>query len=666
MEKINLTDFYNYRYLSRLTRSPKSSSLALTVTQCDEKTNAYKNSIYLTRNGEFKKLTGLDKESSFIFLDDETLLFATMRDQADIKKSQEGYLLTSFYRLSLNGGEAIKAFTLPLKVTGYSKLSDTKLAIRASVDVEYADYYTYDDDKKKAMIQAKKDNADYEVIDEIPWWSNGGGFTNKVRSRLFIYDMEKDELTPITEPLFNLGTMCVCDVRHKIAFTGSSYENKPSFKGYLYLYDMESGEVKTLVDGSTFRNIREPHFTGDKIIFAANIGDRHGNNENPYFYTVDPETCEVKLLAKYEDSIGSSVGSDCRYGGGESTRVAKGKVYFLTTIRNATDLCSIDLEGNIETVLSKDGSIDMFDTNGKTIWFVGMEPAGLQEVYSFDLETKEIKKLSSFNDDVLKDKYVATPNKMTIESCGKEVDGWVLLPKDYDPNKKYPAILDIHGGPKTVYGDVFVHEMQLWANEGYFVFFCNPIGSDGRGNAFADIRGKYGTEDYDDIMNFTDAVLKAYPAIDASKVGVTGGSYGGFMTNWIIGHTNRFCAAATQRSISNWMSMYGTCDIGFFFAPDQMDACPFTDEGQEKMWWHSPLRYARNIVTPTLFIHSNEDYRCWIPEGMQLYTAMKDLGIEARMCYFKGENHELSRSGKPLHRARRLKEITDWMDKHCK
>lgn len=121
-----------------------------------------------------------------------------------------------------------------------------------------------------------------------------------------------------------------------------------------------------------------------------------------------------------------------------------------------------------------------------------------------------------------------------------------IVAKNYDETKKYPAILDIHGGPKTVYGKVFYHEMQVWASKGYFVFFCNIHGSDGRGNEFMDIRGKYGTIDYDELMQFTDKVLETYPQIDASKVGVTGGSYGGFMTNWIIGHTDRFACAASQ------------------------------------------------------------------------------------------------------------------------
>ena len=165
-------------------------------------------------------------------------------------------------------------------------------------------------------------------------------------------------------------------------------------------------------------------------------------------------------------------------------------------------------------------------------------------------------------------------------------------------------------------------------------------------------------------MLFTDKVLESYPAIDEKRVGVTGGSYGGFMTNWIIGHTGRFAAAASQRSISNWLSFYETSDIGYFFAADQVDGTPWT--AMEKLWDQSPLKYADKVTTPTLFIHSDEDYRCPLSEGMQMFTAIKDHGVDARMCIFKGENHELSRSGKPKHRIRRLAEITGWFDKYLK
>jgi acylaminoacyl-peptidase len=136
------------------------------------------------------------------------------------------------------------------------------------------------------------------------------------------------------------------------------------------------------------------------------------------------------------------------------------------------------------------------------------------------------------------------------------------------------------------------------------------------------------------------------------------------MTNWMIGHTGRFKAAASQRSISNWVSMGYTTDIGYFFEEDQMGTDPWIDI--DKVWWHSPLKYADKVKTPTLFIHSAQDYRCWVPEALQMFTALKYFGVEARMCLFKGENHELSRSGKPKNRITRLREITDWFDKYLK
>ena len=397
------------------------------------------------------------------------------------------------------------------------------------------------------------------------------------------------------------------------------------------------------------------------IVLIGASRARYGECENPYFYTLCPETGEVKVLAETDLYVGNSTNSDCRYGRTRAAKAVGDKLYFISTQRTSSYLYSIDLTGKVELVLEKEGSIDDFDLVDGSVLLTGMYDMKLQEIYTYSLDDRTMNQVSRFNQEVLEGKYVAEPESVTFTQNGVELDGWILKPMD----KSYPGILDIHGGPKTLYSPVFVHEMQYWAGKGYFVFFCNPEGSDGRGNEFADIRGKFGTKDYDGIMKFVDEVLARYPQIDPSRLGVTGGSYGGFMTNWIIGHTGRFAAAASQRSISNWISFYGTSDIGTSFGPDQVKANIYDD--YEKLWWHSPLKYANNVTTPTLFIHSDEDYRCWIPEGMQMYTAIVDRGVDARMCCFKGENHELSRSGKPLHREKRLQEITDWMDKYtCK
>ena len=204
----------------------------------------------------------------------------------------------------------------------------------------------------------------------------------------------------------------------------------------------------------------------------------------------------------------------------------------------------------------------------------------------------------------------------------------------------------------------------MLASNDYIVIYTNPHGSSGNGVEFSDIRGKYGDIDYDDLMRFVDLAIEKYPQIDSGNLGVYGGSYGGFMTNWIIGHNDRFKAACSQRSISNWTSFYGVSDIGYYFGYDQITATPWNS--LDKMWDQSPIKYADKVKTPTLYIHSDEDYRCPLEQGLQMYTKLKLNGVDTKMFVFHGENHELSRSGKPHSRIKRLKEIKKWFDGHLK
>jgi len=216
-----------------------------------------------------------------------------------------------------------------------------------------------------------------------------------------------------------------------------------------------------------------------------------------------------------------------------------------------------------------------------------------------------------------------------------------------------------------MYGNTFFHELQLLAARGYAVFYSNPRGSHGYGQSFVDAcRGDYGGMDYEDILSFTDAVVESHPWIDENRLGVTGGSYGGFMTNWIIGHTNRFKAAATLRCISNWISFYGVSDIGYFFTEWEIGTDVLKDP--DKLWQHSPLRYVNQMETPLLIIHGEKDFRCPIEQSEQLFVALKHRGQEPRFVRFPEANHELSRSGPPHLRFARLEELTNWFEKHLK
>lgn len=286
-------------------------------------------------------------------------------------------------------------------------------------------------------------------------------------------------------------------------------------------------------------------------------------------------------------------------------------------------------------------------------------------MYALCPDSGEEEKLTGFNDEYLENHKVSHPESFRYDSKnGYEMEGYVIKPGDYEPGKKYPAVLEIHGGPKTASGTVFFHEYQCLANDGYFVIYCNPRGSDGRGEAFADITEVFGKDDFEDLLEFTDQALAHYPDIDPEKVGVCGGSYGGFMCNWIVGHTDRYAAAVSQRSISNYLTKCLYTDIGYYANRLQMGAYPWEDF--PKVWSMSPLSGAKDAKTPLLLLQSDEDYRCWMGDAIQMFSAVKRQGTDARLVLFHGENHELSRSGKPENRMTRLKELEGWFEKYLR
>lgn len=656
---LEIRDFLRYQYLSDVQLNPSGKKAVFTVSTSDTKENTYHSNLYVVEDRKVTQLTSGQSDHLCLWDNEESVLFTSTRDKDVKEKLQNGEELTVFYRISTNGGEAKEAFRIPLTVLDIKKISNKKYVIMVDYDNVYSYRFALSDEERQSVIAEKNANNDYEVLDELPFYGNGLGYTNKKRHALFLYDAKNNKLERMTHQLLNVDMMCYVEKENILYFSGENYISKRVEKQGIYAYNCESKELYTVLDQEDY-NIQGLDVLDDQLLVTASDQSRYGVNENPMFYRLRNES--LVLFAQNEESLWSSVGSDARLGAGQQTCGLGNTFYFNTTRNHDTHVYTLDYQGNIEPFMEVNGSVDCFDVKKDKVLFVGMLDSHLQELYEWDAENNKAIQLTHFNDWVFEEKTICPLEECNFENDGVALEGWVIKPVDYDDQKKYPAILDIHGGPKTVYGTVFYHEMQVWANKGYFVFFMNPRGSDGRGNDFADIRGKYGTIDYEDIMKFCDVVLERYPSIDSKHVGVTGGSYGGFMTNWIIGHTNRFKAAASQRSISNWISFAHTSDIGELFAYDQQQAD--TWKSLDQLWWHSPLKYADQAVTPTLFIHSNEDYRCPYSEGLQMYSALLEHGVEARLCMFKGENHDLSRSGKPLHRVKRLEEITKWMESH--
>ncbi len=247
---------------------------------------------------------------------------------------------------------------------------------------------------------------------------------------------------------------------------------------------------------------------------------------------------------------------------------------------------------------------------------------------------------------------------------GFELHGWILKPPGFDPEQKYPSILQIHGGPQTQYGNMYMHEFYYLAAAGYVVYWSNPRGSQGYGEGVTgSIYGRWGTIDYDDVMDWTDYVA-ALPYIDTERMGVTGGSYGGYMTTLIIGRTDRFQAAVAQRVVSNFLSFYGSSDLNFGLEHLAGTAAPWEDLAGN--WAASPISRIGNAKTPTLVMHSENDYRCDQEQGEQVFVSLRRLGVDTELLLLPGESHGVSRGGRTDRRIARLEHMLGWFERYLK
>ena len=270
-----------------------------------------------------------------------------------------------------------------------------------------------------------------------------------------------------------------------------------------------------------------------------------------------------------------------------------------------------------------------------------------------------LKKLTGFNDELLDSLELVEPKATWIKSAdGNSIQIWEMKPIDFKANRKYPAVLEIHGGPHALYGNTFFHEFQVLATTGYTVYFSNPRGSKGYGEAHCHaIAGNWGDKDWID-MQAVIKHIKKQKHVDVKKMGVMGGSYGGYMTNWIIGHTNEFAGAITDRCVFNMLSMMGSSD--FTTLPDTYWPGNWWDRIDD-FWRQSPLKYFGNVKTPTLIIHSEGDLRCNVEQAEQVFTTLKVLGVPTRLVrYPRSTSHGMSRCGPADLRIHRLQQILDW------
>jgi len=630
-------DFVFYSMLSEPSFSPDGRMVAFSVKRANLDEDGYDSDIYVAdmRSGRSSPFTTGKKDSDPKWSPDgRSILFTSRRG---LKKEDKGNAL---YTISSHGGEA-------------------RLLVRSEDGIENAQWSS--DSKSIYYLSAvgKKAKDDVKVIDRLTFWFNGLGFIYNKRKHLHRVEVGTGKVSQLTSGAIDVSDYAVSHGGRSIAYIATSNDLKPYISD-LYLSDV-NGKTRKKLTRSNMELTTAVWSPDDKLLALSGDDLPSGFASHSRIWTVDPKDGKLEKIDDVDRNKANSLNSDVRtraHGPGNLVWDKDG-IYYLEADGGSVRLLRKRVGGAPVVVVGGDRSVEGYDVHDGTVAFVAMDASHLEEIF---VSAGKERKLTSLNSGVYDELRIVSPQHVAFKATdGEQVEGWVMVPKG---RSRVPGVLYVHGGPKTAFGHSYMHEFQAFAGAGYAVIYFNPRGSDGYSEKFADIRGRYGTRDFDDLMEGLDYVLKKFPEIDGDRLAIAGGSYGGFMTNWAIGHTTRFKAAVTDRSIASWISFWGTSDIGPHFTEDQVGGDPWNSE--EKLLNDSPLRYVPNVETPLMLVHSMEDYRCWMVEGLQFFSALKRLGKEAELVLFPEENHDLSRVGKPKHRVQRLKHYIRWFDEHLK
>jgi dipeptidyl aminopeptidase/acylaminoacyl peptidase len=426
----------------------------------------------------------------------------------------------------------------------------------------------------------------------------------------------------------------------------------------LYIVDLRGGRQR--LGGGFYLSSPIWSPRGDAIAFVAPNGPEAGLLERLWVVSLNGDRPRC-LTATFDQAVDDSLITDMR--AGHNPRITWSKdgdrVYFLASGPGTSSAYSVDLVGNVRQEAGGSRRIYDFDAAAGVLAFCASDPSHPGELYIVARGAEA--KLTDLNP-WLRDRYIAQPeNHQFSAPDGWRIEGWVYKPVDFQSTRLHPLVLQIHGGPHGQYGWAFFHEFQILAGMGYVVFCLNPRGSDGYGERFRhEVVRDWAGKDYADLMTALDQIIERAGYIDPNRLGVAGGSYGGYMTNWIIGQTDRFSAAVAMRSISNLVSEYPQHDIVPWGV---LELGPPPWPNADELWRRSPIRYVQHIETPLLLTCGEMDLRCAISQSEELFGALRLLGKPVEMIRFPEESHDLSRNGRPDRRVERLRRIAGWFQR---
>jgi dipeptidyl aminopeptidase/acylaminoacyl peptidase len=648
---VTAEDYFAFHFPSDAHLSPDGKQVAYVVTVIDQQRNRRVSSIWLVdTDGRSapRRLTaeGVNSNAPRWSPDGTALAFLSTRNAGTAEASSPAATgepaRPQICILHMDGGEAQVVSHLKNGVNAYQWSPDGKRFVAVS---------RLGPSDQVAPSTRKSDVRHYK---HISYKFNDTGWFDDKRSHLWVIEAAggKDKQLTSGEDWNDTDPQWSPD-GSRIAFvsdrTGREYDD--SHNKDVWVISADGGALTKISDHAFDDDLPRWSPDGKQILFAG----RTARRQFPKLY-VAPSTggSASKLIAEDFDLIPTNL----HWAGANEVR-------FETGVKGTEHVFRIDLSARKAVpVTSGERSVRGFDVNQKAgvMTYIGNDFEHMDDLYASALDGSGERQLTHVNAKLWSELELAKVERIPYKSTdGWAIDGFLVKPVGWQPGKKYPMVLSVHGGPAGQYGVDWYHEFQVYAGKGWAVFFCNPRGSTGYGQKFErGIVNNWGGMDYQDVMAGVDAALKQNPWIDRDRLGVTGGSYGGFMTNWILGHTNRFKAAVTLRSVSNFISDDGTRD-GAYGHEEDFDGFLFDDFDQ--YWSASPLKYARNVKTPTLVLHSDNDYRVPIEQGEQWFRALRHYGVNAEFVIFPRENHNLTRTGEPKHLVESLNWQAYWFDR---
>ena len=632
-------DYYQFSFVSDPRISPDGDRVALVHARVSEDRRSRESAIWMTRldgSSPPRQFTSGNSDRLPRFSPDGTrlALVRSVEDRAQV------------FVMPVDGGEALAVSRLRQgSISDLAWLNEATMLLTLNIDPAV-------EDPGVEAEEAEQPEADVSIFSRQLYMSEAAGLLDERRRTLWRLDVESGQLERlVADSEWNVSGAVVSPDGLQVALHAdlSGAEFDGGFEQGLHLLDIDTREIRTLETPAG--RVGSPVFSPD----GGRIAFTH-QRERQAELTVQAIDLVSGRIEPLHDGMSLSA-SRIVWPAGHARPLIQADV------RGSRPLLELLADGGTRVVAGSGVSIGALDfaANGARVWTQHSETR-LDEVWAQSGPDEPARRLSSFNDELLAGLYTTELERFVFVNDGVEIDGFLVRPMGFDAARTWPVILNIKGGPGGMWGHQWMHEFQMMAGAGYAVVFTNYRGSTGYGHAFqAAVQLDYGGVDYRDNMALLEAALVRFEWMDAGRLFVTGGSHGGFLTNWITTRTDRFAAAVTQRSVSNWISEAGTQA----FPPASMNV-EFGGslwDNFDLYWDRSPLQFADRVITPTLVIHSSDDRITPVGQGQEWFYALLNNGVETEFALFEGEGHDLSRSGTPVNLVKRLELILEWFER---